>query len=108
MKYEGKYKEMAEQFKADGCDDYTIEKFIRREMEMDEFRKGEGTTDLQAYREWTQIPENVRDMYIHNAFCHNCGVASFAKGYNVRKDKYGIVLEGVCDKCSERIVRVID
>ena len=28
MNYEGKYKEMAEQFKADGCDDYTIEKFL--------------------------------------------------------------------------------
>ena len=108
MKYEGKYKEMAEQFRADGCDDYTIEKFIRQKMEMDEFRKGEGTTDLQAYREWMQIPENVRDMYLHNAFCHNCDVASFAKGYNVRKDKYGIVLEGVCDKCGERIARVID
>lgn len=37
MKYKGKYKEMAEQFRADGCDDYTIEKFILQEMEMNEF-----------------------------------------------------------------------
>ncbi len=37
MKYTGKYIEMAEQFRKDGCDEYTVEKFIRQEMEMDEF-----------------------------------------------------------------------
>lgn len=36
-KYEGKYADMAEQFRKDGCDEYTVEKFIRQEMEMDEF-----------------------------------------------------------------------
>lgn len=108
MKYEGKYKEMVEQFKADGCDDATIEKFIRQEMERDEFRKGEGTTELDAYREWMKLPEDVRNMYLGNAFCANCGVGTFAKGYNVRKDKYGIVIEGVCSKCGQKIAKVVD
>ena len=108
MKYEGKYKEMAEQFRADGCDEYTIEKFIRQEMEMDEFRKGEGTTELDAYREWMKLPEDARDMFLNNALCINCGVASFAKGYNIRRDKYGIVIEGTCAKCGEKIARVVD
>jgi hypothetical protein len=40
MKYTGKYKKMAEEFRKEGCDDATIEKFIRREMEDDEFQKG--------------------------------------------------------------------
>lgn len=108
MRYEGKYKEMAEQFRADGCDEETVEKFIRQEMDMDEFRKDEGTTDLDAYREWMDMPEDVRDMFLHNAFCRNCGVASFAKGYNIRRDKFGIVIEGICDKCGEEIARVVD
>lgn len=46
MEYIGKYKKMAEEFRKDGCDEYTVEKFIRQEMEADEFRKGKNTTDI--------------------------------------------------------------
>lgn len=35
-KYKGKYAEMAERFRKDGCDEYTVEKFIRQQMEEDE------------------------------------------------------------------------
>ena len=48
MKYPGKYKEMAEQFRNDGADEYMVEKFIREEIERDEFEKGAGTTDLEV------------------------------------------------------------
>ncbi len=44
----------------------------------------------------------------HNAVCLNCGAASFPKGYSIRKEKYELVKEGVCDKCGERIARVVD
>ena len=37
MEYKGKYKKMAEQFRKDGADEYTVEKWIRQEMEQDEF-----------------------------------------------------------------------
>ena len=108
MEYTGKYKEMAEQFRRDGADEYTVEKFIRREMEEDEFCKGEGTTDIRAVREWNKMPEEAKDMWLYNAFCVNCGVTSFAKGYNLRMDKFGIVIEGKCAKCGERIARCCD
>lgn len=42
MKCTGKYKEMAEQFWKDGCDEYTIEKFIRqkwRQMSSEKMRE---------------------------------------------------------------------
>lgn len=55
MKYTGKYKEMAEQFRKDGADEYMVEKFIREEMERDDFRKGEGTTGLEAYKIWKRL-----------------------------------------------------
>ena len=87
MEYKGKYKEMAEQFRKDGCDEYLVEKFIRQQMEEDEFAKGEGTTDLEAVRLWKTYPEEAKDMWLHNAFCANCGVASFKPGYSLRKDK---------------------
>lgn len=108
MKYTGKYKKMAEQFKKDGCDDYMIEKFIREEMEADEFRKEEGTTDIEALRMWNTYPDEAKEMWLNNAFCINCGVVSFKEGYNLRKDKYGVIIEGVCAKCGEKIVRCCD
>lgn len=108
MKYEGKYKEMAEQLRKDGCDECTIEKFIRQEMEKDEFCKGEGTTDIEAIRLWNKYPDEVKEMWLHNAFCVNCGNASFKPGYNLRKDRFGVVIEGFCDKCGGRIARCCD
>ena len=103
-----KYDKMRKQFKSDGLDEHTIEKFIRQEMEMDEFRANEGIADINATREWQAIPANVQDIVLNNAFCHNCGLASFNPGYIIRKDKYSLIIEGTCSKCGERIVRVVD
>lgn len=101
----GKYKKMAEQFRKDGCDAATIEKFICQEMEADDFRKGEGTTDIAAVRLWKTLSEKEQQMLLNNAFCINCGVTSFQKGYSLRKDKFGVVIEGRCAKCGECIAR---
>ncbi len=108
MEYKGKYKKMAERFRKDGCDEYLVEKFIRQEMEADKFAKGEGSTDIEALRLWNTYPEDLKDMWLHNAFCVNCGVTSFKPGYNLRKDKFGVVIEGYCNNCGEKIVRCCD
>lgn len=112
MKYTGKYKEMADQFRKDGADEQMIERFIREEMEADAFAKGKGTTDINAYKEWMSLPERAREMYLNNAFC-TCGdngsyVTSFAPGYTIRKDRYGLIIEGVCVRCGKQIARVCD
>lgn len=108
MNYTGKYKKVAEQFRKDGADEYMIEKFIRQEMEMDEFRKGEGTTDIDAVKLWKTYPNEAREMWLNNAFCPTCGAVSFESGYNLRKDKFGVVIEGFCSKCGGRITRCCD
>lgn len=108
MEYTGKYKKMAEQFRKDGCDEHTVEKFIRQEMEADEFRKGEGTTDIAAIQLWKNYSDEEKKLWLHNAFCINCGNASFKRGYNLRKDRFGVVIEGVCDKCGAKIARCCD
>lgn len=100
--------EMAEQFRNDGCDEYTAGKFIRQEMERDEYQKGEGTIDIEAIQLWNSYPDEAKEMWLHNAFCRNCGVASFKSGYNLRKDKFGVVIEGNCNKCGGRIARCCD
>ena len=78
---------------------------IRQEMEQDEFERLSGTTDPEALKEWETWPEDKRQLFLNNALCPNCGVSSFASGYNIRKDRFGIVIEGVCDKCGQNIVR---
>lgn len=103
-KYEGKYAEMAEQFRKDGCDEYTVEKFIRREMEYDEFEKGRGTTDIEAVRIWKEYPDEVKEQILNNAFCDNCWHGVFAPGYNIRMDKFGIVIEGECKNCGAPMI----
>ena len=109
MEYTGKYARMAERFRADGCDNAMIERFVQEEMEADAFRVGEGTTDLDAFRKWMEIPENIREKnYLHKAFCRNCGISSFAGGYNVRQDRYGLILEGNCAKCGAKVARTVD
>ena len=37
LEYTGKYKEMAEQFRKNGCNGYTMERFILQEMVADKF-----------------------------------------------------------------------
>ena len=105
---EGKYQRMAEQFRNSGVDEYTVEKFIQQEMEKDEFQKGEGSTDIEAFRLWNSYPAEAKEMWLHNAFCVKCGSTSFKSGYNLRKSKFGVLIDGYCDKCSGRIVRCCD
>jgi hypothetical protein len=108
MKYTGKYKQLADQFRADGCDEAMVERFIREEMERDEFEKNMGTTDLAAYREWQSWPERRRQMYLGNAFCPKCSMTSFAPGFTIRKDRFGLIVEGKCTLCGSRVVRCCD
>ncbi len=108
MKYIGKYKKMAEEFRKDGADEVLVEKFIREEMEREEFSKEYGTTDLNAYHIWESWPDKRRDLYLHNAFCPNCHVTSFTEGFNIRQDAYGLIVEGNCIKCGHKIARCCD
>ena len=68
MKYTGKYKKLADQFRADGCDEVLVERFTREEMELAEFEEKSGMTDLAAYREWQSWPKERRQLYLgkHN------------------------------------------
>ena len=51
-----KYEQMAEQMRADGASEELIARFVAKEMEEDEFRRGKGATEIKALREWRKIP----------------------------------------------------
>ncbi len=108
MSYEGKYAEMVEQLRADGCDEYMVEKFVREEMEADEWKAGEGITEFEAFKQWHTLPDDEKCILLSSAFCHNCGLAIFAPGYNIRQGTWGLVIEGTCAKCVHRIAHVLE
>jgi hypothetical protein len=85
-----------------------IERFIREEMEREASEKNKGTIGLDAYREWKAWPESRRQLYLGNAFCPKCGVTSFAPGYTIRKDRFCLIVEGVCQTCGSEIARSCD
>lgn len=45
-----KNEEMAQQMRADGVDEAMIARFVAKEMQEDEFRRGRGMTDIEAAR----------------------------------------------------------
>lgn len=108
MKYTGKYRKLAEQFRADGCDEVMVERFIHEEVEREKFEKNSGTTDIDAYREWQSWPEKRRQFFLGNALCSKCSLTSFAPGYTIRKDRFGLIVEGKCAVCGSRIARCCD
>lgn len=44
---DSKYEEMARQMQADDADETTIARFVAEEIEEDEFRRGNGITEMQ-------------------------------------------------------------
>lgn len=108
MKYEEINEKMSNKFPKDECDGENVAKFRRRENELDGFSKGIGMTDIEALRIWKSYPEDIKEMWLNNAFCRNCGNASFRKGYTLRKGKFGVVIEGNCSNCGEKIARSCD
>lgn len=103
-----KYEEMARQMRADGVDEAMIARFVAEERADDEFYRGRGTTDIEAARIWKDMPENIRQLLLSNAFCPNCGMASFARGYSLRMRDGFVLIEGVCASCGAEIARLCD
>ena len=85
-----------------------IERFVAKEKAEAEFRRGRGTTDIEAARIWKGMPENIRKLPLGNAFCPNCDVTSFASGYSLRMRDGFVLIEGRCAACGAEIARLCD
>ena len=94
--------------RADGVSEAMIARFVAKEMEEDEFRRGKGVTENVALRKWKKDPERIRKLLLANAFCHNCGTTEFAPGYTLRMRHGCVLIEGNCSKCGAEIARLCD
>lgn len=61
----------------------------------------------KALAAWNVIRDEEKRILLNNAWCSGCHDpnASFARGYTLRADKFGIVIEGKCAKYGCAIAR---
>lgn len=61
----------------------------------------------KALATWDAMGDKEKRILLNNAWCHRCndGSASFAAGYTLHADEFGVVIEGKCAKCGESIAR---
>ncbi len=63
--------------------------------------------DLKAAQKWNKIPKEIQKKLLDNVFCSNCGVTTIVD-YSMSNDKYGILLQGKCQNCGEKVARLIE
>lgn len=61
----------------------------------------------KALAAWDAIKDEEKRILLNNAWCSDCHdpSASFAHGYTLHADKFGIVIEGKCAKYGRTIAR---
>lgn len=84
-------------------------KELRRYFEADEDKhsKVKETVNIKATQQWKSIPADIRHYIVNNCFCRKCGVTRIVN-YYVGTTKYGLLLEGECQECGQRVNRVVD
>jgi ribosomal protein S27AE len=66
-------------------------------------------SDFNAIKKWNAIPDDFRKKILQNVFCRNCGVTAMQSDYSITYDKkVGILLNGTCVKCGNKVCRVVE
>lgn len=63
--------------------------------------------DFKAAQKWAKIPKDIQQQLISNVFCSNCTVTTITD-YTLHDDKFGVVLQGKCQKCGEDVARLVE
>ena len=82
-----------------------IDPFGRAPREAESNDEDAGSGDAEANRHWLGLPAWEREILLTSAFCPRCGMAEFAPGYAVKRERWGLVIEGACKVCGGRIAR---
>lgn len=64
-------------------------------------------TDIKALKKWTQIPPNIQNLILGNVLCSTCGITRIVN-YGIQDDRFGIILNGFCEKCVGHVVRMVE
>lgn len=59
-----------------------------------------------SLEKWNAIPKRIQELLINNVFCGTCGVTTIVD-FDIKNDELGIVLQGKCKKCGNKVARFI-
>lgn len=63
---------------------------------------------FQAQKKWLSIQKEIRAKLEQNVWCVSCSDVVKILNYTVKDHQDTILLEGVCNRCGHKVVRVID
>lgn len=110
------YRSLPLQFRSDGCDEYTVKKFMVQEV-MEEADEAGGRSGAEkrniaiGIADWWIMDESEREKFLSSAHCAKCGSTSIneAAGYTVAGGEgMPILLNGSCSKCGSPVTRVCE
>lgn len=78
------------------------------EDEVIEKQTNDYTLSFSANKKWLAIPKDFRVKLEQNVFCGTCLDVVQIKDYIVKEDGENLLLEGKCNRCENRVVRVIE
>jgi predicted house-cleaning noncanonical NTP pyrophosphatase (MazG superfamily) len=64
-------------------------------------------SDIKALKKWSMIPDYEKELLLNNVYCHGCGTTTIVD-YCIINDRFGIVLQGKCEKCGASVTRCIE
>ncbi|MFC7372399.1 hypothetical protein ACFQPF_12010 [Fictibacillus iocasae] len=63
---------------------------------------------MVANKKWLAISKEIRSELIQNVYCTHCVDVVAIENFTINEDKFGLVLEGKCEKCGNEVARVIE
>jgi hypothetical protein len=70
-------------------------------------RGSEMAHDFNALQRWNTVPKEFRQKILDNVFCSNCHTTTIVD-YEIKDNKYGVLIEGKCKKCGKDVARVVE
>ena len=64
--------------------------------------------DFNANKKWLKIPQNFRDRITNNVYCSHCKTTVKILQFTLTDDSLGVVLNGACPKCSNKVARFVE
>jgi len=64
--------------------------------------------DKKAMNKFNQIPDDIKSKLLSNVYCSNCADTVRIVDFEATMDNNDLILKGKCERCSNRVVRLIE
>lgn len=81
---------------------------LEKIVDMPDQKRNQEVISFSANKKWLSLPEEIRRKLERNVWCGFCLDVVKIENYLVKESSQGILLQGKCQKCGNKVVRVID